>query len=196
MRGLQHLARWRHAHSRQGCVRSVGMQICQHTEPFSDLSTRLAAAKCPCVCLQEAVESFAAAISEGSTDSMYMALRQAISGHSPAIIPPASKPLVLAGPFGAACCKGELLQWLFKEYGDKLALPEMCTTKPRAEGATADSPFKVRPVLCQMNLYPCTTSCDRTCTGNMQSAEQLACAQLYWHENLSTTSLVVCVCAA
>ena len=88
--------------------------------------------------------SFAAAIPEGSTDSMYMALKQAISSHSPAIIAPASKPLVLAGPFGAACRKGELLQWLLKEYGHKLALPEMCTTKPRAEGTTTGSAYKVR----------------------------------------------------
>lgn len=78
-------------------------------------------------------------------DSMYVALKQAIGGHSPAIVPPASKPLVLAGPFGAACRKGDLLQWLLKEHGDKIACPDMVTTKPRAEGAASSSAFKVLP---------------------------------------------------
>lgn len=76
-------------------------------------------------------------------DAMYIALKQAISGHSPATVPPVSKPLVLAGPFGAACHKGELLQWLFQEYGSSIALPEMVTTKPREDGAVASSAFKV-----------------------------------------------------
>ena len=80
---------------------------------------------------------------EGAVDAMYMALRQAIAGHSPTIVPSASKPLVLAGPFGAACRKGELLRWLLREHGDKLALPEMVTTKARGDSAEASSTFKV-----------------------------------------------------
>ncbi len=94
------------------------------------------------LCLQEA--NFAAAVPEGPADAMYIALKQAISGHSPAIVAPVSKPLVLAGPFGAACRKGELLQWLLKEYGNQIAPPDMVTTKPRADGADASSPFRVR----------------------------------------------------
>lgn len=74
---------------------------------------------------------------------MYMGLRQAIAGHSPTIVPLASKPLVLAGPFGAACHKGELLHWLLKEHGDKLALSEMVTTKARGNNAGASPTFKV-----------------------------------------------------
>ena len=74
---------------------------------------------------------------------MYIALKKAIAAHSPSIVAPASKPLVLAGPFGAACRKQELLQWLLKEHGDKLALPEMITTKPRSNTAESDSKFKV-----------------------------------------------------
>jgi len=67
-------------------------------------------------------------------EAMYIALKQAISAHSPVTVPPVSKPLVLAGPFGAACHKGELLQWLLQEYGSSIALPEM---------AVASSAFKV-----------------------------------------------------
>lgn len=77
-------------------------------------------------------------------DAMYIALKQAIAGHSPTIVPPASKPLVLAGPFGAACHKGELLRWLLREHGDKLALPEMVTTKARGNGADTSPTFKVK----------------------------------------------------
>lgn len=76
-------------------------------------------------------------------DAMYIALKQAVAGHSPTIVPPVSKPLVLAGPFGAACHKGELVQWLLQEYGSSIALPEMVTTKPREDGAVASSAFKV-----------------------------------------------------
>ena len=82
-------------------------------------------------------------VPEGAVDAMYIALKQAISAHSPAIVPPVSKPLVLAGPFGAACHKGELLQRLLQEYGSSIALPEMVTTKPREDGAVASSAFKV-----------------------------------------------------
>ena len=74
---------------------------------------------------------------------MYIALKQAIAGHSPTIMPPASKPLVLAGPFGAACRKGELLHWLLREHGDKLELPEMVTTKARGNGVEASPTFRV-----------------------------------------------------
>ncbi len=93
--------------------------------------------------MQEAAVSFAAVVPEGAMDAMYIALKQAISGHSPATVPPVSKPLVLAGPFGAACHKGELLQWLLQEYASSIALPEIITTKPREEGAVASSAFKV-----------------------------------------------------
>ena len=75
---------------------------------------------------------------------MYIALKQAIAGHSPAMVPPASKPLVLAGPFGAACRKGEVLRWLLREHGDKLALPERVTTKARGDGGEASPTFKVK----------------------------------------------------
>ncbi|KAL0028975.1 hypothetical protein WJX77_009213 [Trebouxia sp. C0004] len=92
---------------------------------------------------KEAAASFAAVVPEGAMDAMYIALKQAISVHSPATVPPVSKPLVLAGPFGAACHKGELLQWLLKEYESSIALPEMVTTKPRQDGAMARSAFKV-----------------------------------------------------
>ena len=100
------------------------------------------------LCLQEAAASFAAVVPEGAVDAMYIALKQAISGHSPATVPPVSKPLVLAGPFGAACHKGELLPWLLQEYGSSIALPEMVTTKPREDGAVASSAFKVYPEAC------------------------------------------------
>ena len=93
--------------------------------------------------VQDAAESFAATVSEGPADTMYIALKQAIAGHSPTVVPPASKPLVLAGPFGAACRKGELLRWLLREYGDKLALPEMVTTKARGNAVEAGPTFKV-----------------------------------------------------
>lgn len=95
--------------------------------------------------MQEADGAFVATVAEGPVDAMYIALKQAISGHSPAIVPPVSKPLVLAGPFGAACNKGQLLQWLLKDHGTKFALPEMVTTKPRPDGAEASSAFKVWP---------------------------------------------------
>ena len=93
--------------------------------------------------LQEAASSFAAAIPEAPIDSMYMTLKQAISKRNPAVIAPVSLPLVLAGPFGAACRKGELVQQRLKEYGSNFAAPEMFTTKPRAEGANASPSFKV-----------------------------------------------------
>lgn len=96
------------------------------------------------MCVQDASAHFAATVSEGATDAMYIALKQAIAGHSPTIVPPASKPLVLAGPFGAACHKGELLRWLLREYGDKLALPEMVTTKARGNAADTSPTFKVK----------------------------------------------------
>lgn len=115
--------------------------------------------------LQEAALSFAAIIPESSTDSMFMTLRQAISVHSPAIIAPAAKPLVLAGPFGAACRKGELLQWLLREYGSKVAAPDMFTTKPRTEGADASSPFKVH-CLCPSNWL------QKGCKGHQNAALQ------------------------
>lgn len=102
------------------------------------------------MCVQDASGRFAATVSEGATDAMYIALKQAIAGHSPAIVPPASKPLVLAGPFGAACHKGELLRWLLREHGDKLALPEMVTTKARGNAADTSATFKVKkPLLAQ-----------------------------------------------
>ena len=74
---------------------------------------------------------------------MYIALKQAVSRHSPSIVAPASKPLVVAGPFGAACRKGELLRWLLREHADKVALPQMFTTKPRSDAAEAGPSFKV-----------------------------------------------------
>lgn len=98
--------------------------------------------------VQEAAGSFAATVSEAAIDAMYIALKQAIAGHSPSILPPASKPLVVAGPFGAACRKGELLRWLLREHADKVALPEMFTTKPRVGAAEANPIFQVN------SMYP------------------------------------------
>jgi len=111
------------------------LRACHHAGCMSDNSSLL--------CLQEAAASFAAVLPEGAMEAMYIALKQAISAHSPVTVPPVSKPLVLAGPFGAACHKGELLQWLLQEYGSSIALPEMVTTKPRQDGAVASSAFKV-----------------------------------------------------
>ena len=111
------------------------LHACHHAGCISDNNSLL--------CLQEATASYAAVVPEGAMDAMYIALKQAISGHSPTIVPPVSKPLVLAGPFGSACHKGELLQWLLQEYGSSIALPEMVTTKPREDGAMATCAFKV-----------------------------------------------------
>ena len=87
--------------------------------------------------------SFLATIPEGPVESVYIALKQAIAAHSPSIVAPASKPLVLAGPFGAACRKEELLQWLLKEHSNRVGLPELITTKARDNAAEADPRFKV-----------------------------------------------------
>lgn len=78
---------------------------------------------------------------------MYISLKQVIARHSPSIVPPASKPLVVAGPFGAACRKGEVLRWLLREHADKVALPEMFTTKPRG-AAAANLSFQVKSTVC------------------------------------------------
>lgn len=93
--------------------------------------------------VQQAMASFSATVPEGPAESMYIALKRAIAAHSPSIMPPASKPLVLAGPFGAACRKEELLQWLLREHGDRVGLPELITTKARSNAAEADPRFKV-----------------------------------------------------
>ena len=83
--------------------------------------------------MQETAGAFQATIAAGNIDTMYITLRRAISKHSPAIIPPTMTPLVLAAPFGAACQKSHLLQWLLKEHGEKIGIPDMVTTMPKRE---------------------------------------------------------------
>ena len=78
-----------------------------------------------CSCgIQDATGVFAATIPEGPLDTMYTALKRAISKHSPAILPKPMIPLVIAGPFGAACQKSHLLQWLLKV--NTFHVPEKC----------------------------------------------------------------------
>lgn len=86
-----------------------------------------------CICAQEVPSKFQATVAAGTIDTMYITLRRAISKHSPAVIPPTMTPLVLAAPFGAACQKSHLLQWLLKENGEKMGVPDMVTTMPKRE---------------------------------------------------------------
>ena len=108
--------------------------------------------------MQDKAGGFQATIAAGNIDTMYITLRRAISKHSPAIIPPTMTPLVLAAPFGAACQKAHLLQWLLKENGEKVGVPDMVTTKPKRETPEAhanshshshhqhEPEFKVMPI--------------------------------------------------
>ena len=151
----------RHSIQRLELAVLVCLQVCCQSKGPITHTCRMTSAQA-LVALQEA--SFAAAVPDGPQEAMYIALKQAISAHSPAIVPPASRPLVLAGPFGSACRKGELLQWLLTEYGDRIAAPEMVTTKPRTDESEASSDFKVRlpsTHACMRNIHqmigePCT----------------------------------------
>lgn len=70
-----------------------------------------------------------ATITYTDSDSAYMALQQALSVHSPAIVPSVAKPLVLVGPYGPACSKAALLERLLKKHGDVFACPQHITTQ-------------------------------------------------------------------
>ena len=72
-----------------------------------------------------------ATITYTDSDSAYMALQQALSAHSPAIVPPVAKPLVLVGPYGPACSKSALLDRLLKKHGDVFTCPQHITTQPQ-----------------------------------------------------------------
>lgn len=83
--------------------------------------------------MQELPSKFQATVAAGNIETMYITLRRAISKHSPAVIPPTMTPLVLAAPFGAACQKSHLLQWLLKEHVEKIGVPDLVTTMPKRE---------------------------------------------------------------
>ena len=72
-----------------------------------------------------------ATITYTDSRSAYMALQQAVSAHSPAIVPPIAKPLVLVGPYGPACGKSALLDRLLKKHGEVFTCPEHITTQPQ-----------------------------------------------------------------
>ena len=97
--------------------------------------------ECRLACLQAV--PLTATITYTDPNSAYMALQQALSAHSPAIVPPVAKPLVLVGPYGPACSKSALLERLLKKHGDVFACPQHITTQAQpaavADGTEAAS---------------------------------------------------------
>ena len=97
--------------------------------------------QCRLACLQAV--PLTATITYTDPNSAYMALQQALSAHSPAIVPPVAKPLVLVGPYGPACSKSALLERLLKKHGDVFVCPQHITTQAQpaavADGTEAAS---------------------------------------------------------
>ena len=102
-----------------------------------------------------------APITYTDSNAAYMALQQAISAHSPAIVPPVAKPLVLVGPYGPACSKSVLLDRLLKKHGDVFACPQHITTQAQpaaVAGGTKAASLTLK--VCFSQHGSCECHCD------------------------------------
>ena len=72
-------------------------------------------------------------------EKSYIELKDAIAAHSPDIMKPAPKPLVLVGPMGSG--KSSLMNRIMREHSGNFASPVFHTTRPKREGEVQGQSF-------------------------------------------------------